>query len=125
MNAEKPSHASKIKQETALSSLAQQRDPEFGGSIPMLHDDIKPQLNMRIPIYCPDFNSYFECPEKYLPQEVRCTRDASHKTHRHTGWKRFIVPDHVNKVPVSMFKIKPAELDRPKILDEKRIIVLR
>lgn len=80
MNAEKPSHASKIKQETALSSLAQHRDPEFGSSIPMLHGDIKPQLNMRIPIYCPDFNSYLECPEKYLPQEVRCIRDASHKT---------------------------------------------
>lgn len=59
---------------------------------------------MRIPVICPDINSYLECPEKFLPQEVHCPRNPDHKPHKHTGWKRLILPDHVNKLPIPMFR---------------------
>lgn len=60
---------------------------------------------MRIPIICPDINSYLECPENFLPKEVKCLRDSSHKPHKHTGWLRLVVlPDHVTQVIIPMFR---------------------
>jgi len=41
---------------------------------------------------------YLECPEDFLPKEVHCVRNPSHKPHKHTGWERFsLLPDHVTK----------------------------
>lgn len=60
---------------------------------------------MRISILCSDFNRYLDCPEDFLPKEVQCLRDPSHKTHKHTGWERFsLLPDHVTKKLVPMFR---------------------
>jgi len=60
---------------------------------------------MRISILCSDFNRYLECPEEFLPKEVRCVRDPSHKPHKHTGWSRFsLTPDHVTQKLIRLFR---------------------
>lgn len=60
---------------------------------------------MRIPIPCSDFNRYLEYPEEFLPKEVQCVRDPSHKPHKHTGWLRVcLAPDHVTQELVHMFR---------------------
>lgn len=60
---------------------------------------------MRIPIYCSDINSYLENPKFFLPKEIQCLRDPDHKLHWHTCWWRFVILDHVNKVPIPMFRL--------------------
>ncbi len=89
-----------------LLSWTQHRDKSLAAH-PMLliYVVAKPQLKMRIKIYCPDINSYLENPKEFLPKEIKCLRDPAHKPHWHTGWWRFVAPDHVNKLSMPMFRL--------------------
>lgn len=58
---------------------------------------------MRIPIPCPDVQSYIEIPENFLPEKPVCLNNPSHKVHWHASWNRELCLDHVNAIQITLY----------------------
>ena len=65
---------------------------------------VLPPFKMRLPVSCPDFKSFVDDPQKFLPEKVTCLNNPSHNPHWHTGWERKFTIDHVHKEVIPMFR---------------------
>ena len=58
---------------------------------------------MRIPISCPDVQSYIENPKTFLPDRPVCLNNPSHRPNWHASWDRGLCLDHVNATGIWLF----------------------
>lgn len=59
---------------------------------------------MRITFPCSDIKGYLEDPNSFLPENVVCIRNETHRTQKHGHWVRELVIDHAMTTSVKLYR---------------------